>query len=69
MLTTRKLLRELKARGEQGGLTQLILSVQPDRTSREERAVLRFETAPGQPAQVDGGRFGDSSHEGRPQRL
>src|SRR5664279_3416442 len=47
VLNTRKLLRELKARGYQGGLTQLILYVQPYRTSREERAVLRYETEPG----------------------
>ena len=69
MLNTRKLLRELKARGYQGGLTQLILYVQPYRTSREERAVLRFETLPGQQAQVDWGSFGYISHEGRQQRL
>jgi len=69
VLNTRKLLRELKARGYQGGLTQLILYVQPYRTSREERAVLRFETLPGQQAQVDWGSFGYISHEGRQQRL
>jgi transposase len=69
VLNTRKLLRELKVRGYQGGLTQLILYVQPYRTSREERAVRRFETQPGQQAQVDWGLFGYISHEGRQQRL
>ena len=69
VLNTRKLLRELKDRGYRGGLTQLILYVQPYRTSREERAVLRFETLPGQQAQVDWGSFGYISHEGRQQRL
>lgn len=69
VLNTRKLLHELKARGYQGGLTQVILYVQPFRTSREERAVMRFETAPGQQAQVDWGSFGNISHEGRQQRL
>jgi transposase len=69
VLNTRKLLRELKARGYQGGLTQLILYVQPYRTSREERAVRRFETEPGQQAQVDWGHFGYISQEGRQQRL
>ena len=69
VLNTRKLLRELQARGYQGGLTQLILYVQPYRTSREERAVLRFETLPGQQAQVDWSSFGYISHEGRQQRL
>ncbi len=59
VLNTRKLLRELKARGYQGGLTQLILYVQPYRTSREERAVMRYETEPGQQAQVDWSSFGN----------
>jgi transposase len=69
VLNTRKLLRELKARGYQGGLTQLILYVQPYRTSREERAVMRYETQPGQQAQVDWSSFGYISVDGRQQRL
>ena len=69
VLNTRKLLRELKARGYQGGLTQLILYVQPYRTSREERAVMRYETEPGQQAQVDWTSLGYSSVDGRQQRL
>jgi transposase len=69
VLNTRKLLRELKARGYQGGLTQLILYVQPYRTSREERAVMRYETEPGQQAQVDWTSLGYISVDGRPQRL
>jgi transposase len=69
VLNTRKLLRELKARGYQGGLTQLILYVQPYRTSREERAVMRYETEPGQQAQVDWTSLGYISLSGRQQRL
>jgi transposase len=69
VLNTRKLLRELKARGYQGGLTQLILYVQPYRTSREERAVMRYETEPGQQAQVDWTSLGYISLDGRQQRL
>jgi transposase len=69
VLNTRKLLRELKARGYQGGLTQLILFVQPYRTSREERAVMRYETEPGQQAQVDWTSLGYVSLDGRQQRL
>jgi transposase len=69
VLNTRKLLRELKARGYEGGLTQLIMYVQPYRTSREERAVMRYETQPGQQAQVDWSRFGYISVERRQQRL
>src|SRR5215467_1140113 len=69
VLNTRKLLRELKARGYVGGITQLILYVQPYRTSREERAVVRYETEPGQQAQVDWTSLGYISVEGHPQRL
>jgi transposase len=69
VLNTRKLLRELKARGYRGGLTQLILYVQPYRTSREERAVMRYETEPGQQAQVDWTSLGYISVDGRQQRL
>ena len=66
---TRKLLRELRERGYTGGLTQLILYVQPFRPAREEGAVMRFETEPGQQAQVDWGSFGDIDYEGRQRRL
>jgi transposase len=69
VLNTRKLLRELKARGYTGSLTQLILFVQPYRTSREERAVMRYETEAGQQAQVDWTSLGYLSVEGRQQRL
>src|SRR5271157_589136 len=41
---TRKLLREIQGRGYTGGLTQLILYVQPYRLQHEEVAVMRFET-------------------------
>jgi transposase len=66
---TRKLLRELRERGYRGGLTQLILYIQPFRPAHEEAAVMRFETEPGQQAQVDWGSFGDIDYEGRQRRL
>jgi len=69
VLNTRKLLRELKARGYDGGLTQLILYVQPYRTSREERAVMRYETEPGQQAQVDWTSLGYLTVEGQQRRV
>ncbi len=69
VLNTRKLLRELKARGDQGGLSQLILYGQPYRTSREERAVMRYETEPGQQGQVDWSSFGCIRLEGRQHQL
>ena len=59
MLNTRKSLRELKERGYPCGLTQIILYIQPYRTSREERAVMRYVTRPGEHAQLDRGRFGN----------
>src|SRR5579859_5727065 len=66
---SRKLLRELQERGYSGGLTRLIEYLQPFRPAREERAVMRFETEPGQQAQVDWGSFGDIDYEGRQRRL
>ena len=66
---TRKLLRELRERGYTGGLTQLILYVQPYRPQHTEPAVMRFETEPGQQAQVDWGNFGEIDHEGRQRKL
>ena len=55
---TRKLYREIRAQGYAGGLTQVILYVQPFRPPRQERATVRFETEPGQQAQVDWGVCG-----------
>ena len=66
---TRKLLREIQARGYTGGLTQLILYVQPYRPQHEEVAVMRFETEPGEQAQVDWGSFGQIDYEGRQRQL
>lgn len=66
---TRKLYRELRERGYQGGLTQVILYVQPYRPQRGEQAVMRFETTPGEQAQVDWGYFGSIDHEGRQRQL
>ena len=69
VLNTRKLLREIKERGYKGGLTQLIMYVQPYRAAREERAVMRYETEPGQQAQVDWSTLGYITVEGKPKRL
>jgi transposase len=66
---TRKLYRELRERGYIGGLTQVILYVQPYRPRREEAAVMRFETEPGHQGQVDWGYFGTIEHEGRQRKL
>jgi len=55
---TRKLYREIQAQGYPGGLTQVILYMQPFRPPRQEKATVRFETEPGQQAQVDWGSCG-----------
>jgi len=55
---TRKLYREIQQQGYPGGLTQVILYVQPFRPPRQEKATVRFETEPGQQAQVDWGSCG-----------
>ncbi len=54
----RKLYREIQAQGYSGGLTQVILYIQPFRPPRQEKATVRFETEPGQQAQVDWGSCG-----------
>jgi transposase len=66
---TRKLYRELRERGYSGGLTAVILYVQPYRPQHDERVVMRFETEPGQQAQVDWGYFGMIEYEGRQRKL
>jgi transposase len=66
---TRKLYREIQAQDYPGGLTQVILYVQPFRPPRQEKATVRFETEPGQQAQVDWGSCGYEDDEGRHQTL
>lgn len=66
---TRKLYRELRERGYIGGLTAVILYVQPYRPKHDESAVMRFETEPGHQAQVDWGYFGVIEYEGRQRKL
>jgi transposase len=52
------LLRELKAKGYQGGYTVLTDYLHPLRKQASTVAVRRFETAPGHQAQVDWGELG-----------
>ena len=66
---TRKLYREIQEQGYPGGLTQIILYVQGFRPPRQEKATRRFETEPGQQAQVDWGSCGYVDAEGRRQSL
>jgi transposase len=60
------LLRELKAQGYTGGYTILKDYVQPRRQPRQPKATVRFETEPGQQAQVDFGQCRYETGEGKP---
>jgi len=64
-----KLYTEVKARGYTGSETRVRAWVQPLRAARQIQATVRFETEPGQQAQVDWGHFGLIQHQGRQQRL
>lgn len=54
-----RLFVELQKRGYDGGLTQVKKVVRPWRSEGQERAFVRFETAPGEQAQMDWGHFGN----------
>ncbi len=54
-----RLFREVQKRGYPGALTQVKKVVRPWRTEERERAFVRFETAPGEQAQMDWGHFGN----------
>ena len=55
----RRLFRDLRKRGYEGGYTQVKKVVRPWRAEERERAYVRFETAPGEQAQMDWGHFGN----------
>ncbi len=59
------LLRELRARGYRGGYTILKELVAPLRPPRTERATMRYDTLPGEQAQVDWGWFAYHEPDGR----
>jgi transposase len=64
-----KLLDEIRRRGYQGGGSQLRAFVHPYREARQQVATVRFETGPGEQAQVDWAYFGYIEHRGRRRRL
>jgi transposase len=66
---TSVLLRELRARGYAGGVTILKEYVQPHRRPRQPVATVRFETPPGEQAQVDWGYFRYRTAEGGERSL
>jgi transposase len=69
VLNAHKLFSEIVAQGYPGGESQVKAFVQYRRPARQPEATVRFETAPGQQAQVDWGSFGTIAHEGRHRRL
>ena len=64
-----KLLVEIRQQGYKGGNSLLKNFVQPYRVERRQEATVRFETAPGEQAQVDWGCFGSIEHHGQRPRL
>ena len=63
------LLRELRARGYDGGYTILKDWLHPQRASAQTTAVRRFETPPGKQAQVDWGHLGSIEIDGLERKL
>jgi transposase len=63
------LLRELRDRGYSGGYSILKDYLRPKRQAAREVAVRRFETPPGQQAQVDWGHLGTVEDEARRQPV
>jgi transposase len=63
------LLREIQERGYTGGYTALKDYLQPQRRAAAVVAVRRFETPPGQQAQMDWGHLGAVQEDGRTQKL
>jgi transposase len=64
-----KLYTEIKARGYTGSETRVRAWIHPLREARMAQATVRFETEPGQQAQVDWGHFGTIQHQGRQMHL
>ena len=54
-----RLFVEIQKRGYGGGLTQVKKVLRPWRSEGQERAFVRFETVPGEQAQMDWGHFGN----------
>jgi len=63
------LLREIRELGYDGSYPTLTNYVRPRRRPRQPRATVRFETAPGEQAQVDWGSFAYVGEDGRKHRV
>lgn len=69
VFNSKKLLDEIRKQGYQGGWSQLRAFVHPYRETRPREATVRFETEPGEQAQVDWAHFGYIEHYRRRRRL
>jgi transposase len=69
VLNCNKLIDEIRKQGYEGGKSTLKNFVQPYREARRQEATVRFETLPGEQAQVDWGHFGFIQHQGRRRKL
>jgi transposase len=69
VLNCNKLLVEIVAQGYDGGKSILKNFVQPFRQARQEQATVRYETEPGEQAQIDWAHFGMIEHHGVRRRL
>lgn len=69
VLNCAKLFAELRRRGYAGGKSLVKEFVQPYREARRQEATVRYETEPGEQAQVDWGHFGFIEQQGRRRRL
>lgn len=69
VLNAEKLYQEIRPRGYTGKARMVRQFVQSRRAAKQPAATVRFETEPGQQAQVDWGSFGTIDHFGRQRRL
>ena len=69
VLNAEKLYQEISRQGYTGTARSVRRFIQPRRTAKQTAATVRFETEPGQQAQVDWGSFGTIDHFGRQRRL
>ena len=69
VLNAEKLYQEISRQGYTGTARSVRRFIQPRRTAKQAAATVRFETEPGQQAQVDWGSFGTIDHFGRQRRL
>ena len=67
--TARRLFDEIKQQGYPGKLTRVKMFVREVKQVHTQRAVMRFETMPGQQAQVDWGEFGTIMENGVEKKL